>query len=61
MKCFELLVKTHITSSSLSDTLDPLQFAYRSNSSTDDANALTLHTALSHLDQRSTYVNAIND
>ena len=35
------------------NSLDPLQFAYRS---TDDAIALTLHTALSHLDQRNTYV-----
>ncbi|CDQ55918.1 unnamed protein product [Oncorhynchus mykiss] len=31
MKCFERLVKDHITS-----TLDPLQFAYRPNRSTDD-------------------------
>ena len=55
MKCFERLVKTFITSS-LPDSLDPLQFAYRANRSTDDAIALTLHTALSHLDQRNTYV-----
>ena len=40
MKCFERLVKSFITSS-LPDSLDPLQFAYRS---TDDAIALTLHT-----------------
>ena len=57
MKCFERLVKTFITSS-LPDSLDPLQFAYRANRSTDDAIALTIHTALSHLDQRNrnTYV-----
>ncbi len=55
MKCFERLVKTFITSS-LPDSLDPLQFADRPNRSTDDANALTLHTALSHLDKRKTYV-----
>uniref|UniRef100_A0A8K9XHI6 Reverse transcriptase domain-containing protein n=1 Tax=Oncorhynchus mykiss TaxID=8022 RepID=A0A8K9XHI6_ONCMY len=36
MKCFERLVKDHITSI-LPDTLDPLQFAYRPNRSTDDA------------------------
>ncbi len=54
MKCFERLVKTFITSS-LPDSLDPLQFAYRSNRSTDNA-SLALHTALSHLDQRVTYV-----
>ena len=49
MKCFERLVKSFICSS-LSPTLDPMQFAYRSNRSTDDAIALTMHTALSHLD-----------
>ena len=55
MKCFERLVKDHITST-LPDTLDPLQFAYRPNRSADDAIAITLHTALTHLDKRNTYV-----
>jgi gmma-aminobutyric acid receptor subunit gamma/cGMP-dependent protein kinase 2 len=55
MKCFERLVKGHITST-LPVTLDPLKFAYRPNRSTDDAIAITLHTALSHLDKRNTYV-----
>ncbi|KAI3362648.1 hypothetical protein L3Q82_001632 [Scortum barcoo] len=55
MKCFERLVKSFITSS-IPDSLDPLQFAYRPNRSTEDAIALTLHTALSHLDQRDTYL-----
>ncbi|KAI3367377.1 hypothetical protein L3Q82_026182 [Scortum barcoo] len=55
MKCFERLVKSFITSS-IPDSLDPLQFAYRPNRSTEDAITLTLHTALSHLDQRDTYV-----
>jgi hypothetical protein len=55
MKCFERLVKDHITST-LPDILDPLQFAYRPNRSTDDAIAFALHTALSHLDKRNTYV-----
>ena len=53
MKCFERLVKSLITSS-LPDSLDPLQFAYRANRSTDDA--IALHTALSNLNQRNTYV-----
>jgi hypothetical protein len=35
MKCFERLVKDHITSI-LPDILDPLQFAYRPKRSTDD-------------------------
>ena len=55
MKCFERLVKDHITSN-LPNTLDPLQFAYRPNRSTDDAITIALHTALSHLDKRNTYV-----
>jgi hypothetical protein len=41
MKCFERLVKDHITST-LPATLDPLQFASRPNSSTDDAIVITL-------------------
>ena len=44
MKCFERLVKSFITSS-LPDSLDPLQFAYRANRPTDNAITLTLHTA----------------
>ena len=48
-------VKDHITST-LPDKLDPLQFAYCPNRSTDDAIAITLHTGLSHLDKRNTYV-----
>ena len=51
MKCFERLVKDHITST-LPNTLDPLQFTYCPNRSTDDA--VELHTALSHLDKRNT-------
>jgi hypothetical protein len=55
MKCFERLVTAHINSI-LPDTLDTLQFTYRSNRSTDDAISIALHTALSHLDKRNTYV-----
>ena len=53
MKCSERLVKDHITST-LPVTLDPLQFAYLPNRCIDNAIAITLHTALSHLDN--TYV-----
>ena len=38
------------------ETLDTLQFAYRPNRSTDDAISIALHTALSHLNKRNTYV-----
>ncbi len=54
-KCFEKLVRDHICSV-LPASLDPLQFAYRSNRSTDDAIAFTLHHALSHLENKNTYV-----
>ncbi len=54
-KCFEKLVRDYICSV-LPASLDPLQFAYRSNSSTDDAIAFTLHTALSYLENKNTYV-----
>ncbi len=54
-KCFEKLVRDYI-GSVLPASLDPLQFAYRSNRSTDDAIAFTLHTALSHLENKNTYV-----
>ena len=55
MKCFERLVLDHINSI-VPDTLDPLQFAFRPNRSTADVISIALHTALSHLDKRNTYV-----
>ncbi len=54
-KCFEKLIRDYICSV-LPASLDPLQFAYRSNRSTDDAIAFTLHTALSHLENKNAYV-----
>ncbi|KAK1784270.1 hypothetical protein P4O66_003706, partial [Electrophorus voltai] len=50
MKCFEKVVRDFITSS-LPASMDPLQFAYRHNRSTDDAIAHLLHTTLTHLDK----------
>ena len=55
MKCFERLHKYPIIST-VPVTLDPLQFAYHPNRFTDNAIAITLHTALSQLDKRNTYV-----
>ena len=55
MKCFERLVMAHIKTI-VPETLDPLQFVYRSNRSTDDAISIALHTTRSHLDKRNTYV-----
>ncbi len=41
---------------SLPNILDPLQFAYRPNRSTDDAVSSTLHLALTHLENKDSYV-----
>ncbi len=49
MKVFERLLKKHICSS-IPVTLDPLQFAYQPNRSTDDAISLVLHSSLTHID-----------
>ncbi len=49
MKVFERLVKNHICSS-IRITLDPLQFGYRPNRSTDDAISQVLHSSLIHID-----------
>ena len=55
IKCFERLVKDHITSN-LPDTLESLKFAYQPNRSTDNVITTALHPALSHLDKMNTYV-----
>ncbi|KAI3362442.1 hypothetical protein L3Q82_012246 [Scortum barcoo] len=49
-KCFERLVLAHLKSC-LPPTLDPHQFAYRQNRSTEDAVSIALHSVLSHLGQ----------
>lgn len=46
---------THIKKT-IPDTVDPLQFAYRRNRSTDDAVNTAIHTALTHLEGKDTYV-----
>ncbi|GAA6109013.1 uncharacterized protein LOC113663549 isoform X1, partial [Tachysurus ichikawai] len=55
MKCFQKLVMRHIKTQ-LPPSLDPQQFAYHPNHSTDDAIATALHLALTHLDNKDTYV-----
>ncbi|KAK3525963.1 hypothetical protein QTP70_011684 [Hemibagrus guttatus] len=47
MKCFKRLVMRHIKSQ-LPPSLDPLQFAYCPNHSTDDTITTTLHLAITH-------------
>jgi hypothetical protein len=58
MKCIEKLVMSQINTI-IPETLDPLQFAYCPNRSTDDAISIALNTALSHLDKRNTYVRVL--
>ena len=55
MKYFERLVTAHINTIILK-IIDPLIFTYHHNRSTDDAISIALHTTLSHLDKRNTYV-----
>ncbi len=51
MKVFERILKNHICSS-IPVTLDPLQFAYRPNRSTDDAISQVLQSFLTHIDSK---------
>ncbi len=46
----------HHIKSNLPNTLDPLQFAYHPNRSTDDPISSTLHLALTHLENKDPYV-----
>ena len=55
MKCFERLVKEHITSIFLA-IFDPFQFAYRPNHSAKDAISAALHFSLAHLEVKNTHV-----
>ncbi|KAI3369607.1 hypothetical protein L3Q82_025325, partial [Scortum barcoo] len=55
MKCFERLVLLAHLKTCLPPTLDPHQFAYRSNRSTEDAVSTALHCVLSHLENKNTY------
>lgn len=51
---FESLFVQYIKNCLLAD-LDPLQFAYRTNRSTEDAISTMLHLTLSHLEQKNYY------
>uniref|UniRef100_A0A8C1PS38 Reverse transcriptase domain-containing protein n=1 Tax=Cyprinus carpio TaxID=7962 RepID=A0A8C1PS38_CYPCA len=55
MKCFERLILAHLKDC-LPPKLDPHQFAYRKNRSTEDAVCTVLHSELTHLDNNNTYV-----
>ena len=55
MKCFERLVLKSIQTQT-KHALDPLQFAYRQNRSTDDATLTLLHNAYTHLEAPGSFV-----
>ncbi|KAK3553695.1 hypothetical protein QTP70_006894 [Hemibagrus guttatus] len=55
MKCFKRLIMRHIKTQ-LPPSLDPLQFAYHPNHSMDNAIIKTLHLALTHLDNKDSYM-----
>ncbi|KAK3549051.1 hypothetical protein QTP70_029512, partial [Hemibagrus guttatus] len=55
MKCFERLIMRHIKTQ-LPPSLGSLQFVYHPNHSMDDAITTTLHLALTHLDNKDSYL-----
>ncbi|KAI3358993.1 hypothetical protein L3Q82_015376 [Scortum barcoo] len=55
MKCFERLVMAHIKDC-VDVTVDPHQYAYRKNRSTEDTISSVVHTALTHLENKDSYV-----
>ncbi|KAI3364745.1 hypothetical protein L3Q82_000901 [Scortum barcoo] len=55
IKCFERLVMAHIKDC-IDVTVDPHQYAYRKNRSTEDAISSVVHTALTHLENKDSYV-----
>ena len=55
MKCLERLVMDHIRSNIDSNT-DPQQYTYRRKRSTSDGVSSVIHTALTHLESRDSYL-----
>ncbi|XP_024908561.1 uncharacterized protein LOC112486372 isoform X2 [Cynoglossus semilaevis] len=55
MKCFERLVMVHIKDS-IDVTEDPHKYAYRNKKSTEDAISSVVHTTLTHLEEKDSYV-----
>ncbi|KAK3553341.1 hypothetical protein QTP70_001344 [Hemibagrus guttatus] len=58
MKCFERLVMRHIKTQ-LPPSLDPMQFTYRPNCYTNAAITTTFHLALTHLDNKDSYISTL--
>ena len=55
MKCFEIVVLAHIQSNT-PESLDPPQYVYHPNRSTEDAISAALHIALSHTENKDVYI-----
>ncbi len=55
MKCFEKLVLQHIKDN-IPANLDPHQFAFRTNRSTEDAISTALNSDFTHLQSNNTYI-----
>ena len=54
-KCMESDVSKHLTSS-IAQQLDPLQFAYKTHSGTEDATLTMVNMITSHLQRTNTYI-----
>lgn len=55
IKWFERLVMAHVRDS-IDVTVDPHQYVYRKNRSTEDAVSSVVHTTLAHLENKDSYV-----
>ncbi|KAK3506981.1 hypothetical protein QTP70_033858 [Hemibagrus guttatus] len=55
MKCLERLIMRHIKKL-LPPSLDPMQFVYRPNRSTDDVISTTLHLSITHRDNKALHL-----
>lgn len=58
MKCFERLVMAHMKET-IDINVDPHQYPYRENRSASDAVSSVIHSALTHLENRDSYVRMI--
>lgn len=55
MKCFERLVMAHIKNN-VDTTVDPHRYTYRRNRSTADAISFVVYQALTHLENKDSYI-----
>ncbi len=60
MKSFEKLILQHVRDNGPAN-MDPHQDAFRSNRSTEDARSTALHSVLTHLENKNSYVTMLSD